>query len=155
MALSILEHRDRLGVKPGQLLIDGEWRGGGAGTWTHVHPATNEAVTTIACASADDVAAAVGAARKAFDESGWATMRARDRKRIVANIATVIEAHSDEIANLQTLDNGVPIGFSSIYQLSAQIAADIFDYHAGWIDRISGETLPTYTGGDFFTYTLE
>ena len=156
MAISVLAHRDRIGVTPGRLLIDGEWREGSTGeTWTHVHPATNEDISTIAIASASDVDAAVRAARKAFDESGWATMHARDRKRIVQRIAVLLDEHTDEINQLQGLDNGVPLSFSSIYQLSASIAADIFDYHAGWIDRISGATLPTYTGGDFFTYTLK
>ncbi len=155
MSISVLEHRDRLGVKPGQIYIDGAWRDGSAGTWTAVHPATNEEVTTIAIASAEDVSAAVGAARTAFDESGWATWQARDRKKLIQRIAQVFSDHSAELGELQTLDNGIPAGFSSIYQLSADIAADIFDYHAGWVDRISGDTLPPYTGGDFFTYTLK
>ena len=68
-------------------------------------------------------------------------------------ISDLILENQDELNNLQTLDNGIPVGFSSIYQVSSQIAADIFDYHAGWIDRLSGDTLPNYTGGDFFTYT--
>jgi aldehyde dehydrogenase (NAD+) len=155
MGISVISHRDRLGVQPGRILIDGGWREGAGGTWTHVHPASNEAITTIAVASADDVDAAVTAARRAFDDSGWPTMRAKDRKRIVQRVATVIEEHREELDQLQSLDNGIPIGFASIYQLSSSIAADIFDYHAGWIDRISGATLPTYTGGDFFTYTLK
>ena len=155
MTLSVLEHRDRLGVRAGQLFIDGVWRDGAGDPWTHVHPATNEDVTTIAVASAGDVADAVGAARRAFDGSDWTRWRARDRKRVVQRIATLIEDHADELNNLQTLDNGVPVGFTGVYQLSAQMCADIFDYHAGWIDRISGDTLPTYTGGDFFTYTLK
>jgi aldehyde dehydrogenase (NAD+) len=156
MAFSVLEHRDRLGVTAGQIFIDGVWRDGGAGeTWMHVHPATNEDVATIACATAADVSDAVGAARRAFDESGWATWQARDRKRLVQRIAELIWDNEDELNNLQTLDNGIPIGFSSIYQVGAKVAGDCFDYHAGWIDRISGETLPTYTGGDFFTYTLK
>jgi len=155
MTLTVTAHRDRLNVTPGRLLIGGEWVEGGGGTWTHVHPATQEEITTISIATAADVDRAVAAARTAFDESGWATMRARDRKRIVANVATVFEAHREELDNLQGLDNGVPLSFSSIYQLSSAIAADIFDYHAGWIDRIGGNTLPTYTGGDFFTYTLK
>ena len=155
MVLSVLEHRDRLGVKPGRILVDGVWREGGGGEWTHVHPATNEDITTIAVASAADVDDAVMAARRAFDDSGWATMQARDRKKIVQRIATIIDEHREELDHLQSLDNGVPLGFSAIYQLSSTIAADIFDYHAGWIDRLAGKTLPTYTGGDFFTYTLK
>ncbi len=155
MALSVLAHRDRLGVEPGQLFIDGSWREGQGGAWTHVHPASNEEITTVAAASADDVDAAVQAARRAFDQGEWRTRNAKDRKRVLQRIAGLIEDHQGELNELQTLDNGVPLGFTSIYQLSAGMAADIFDYHAGWVDRLSGETLPTYTGGDFFTYTLK
>ena len=155
MSISVLDHRDRLGVIPGRLLIDGAWREGRAGTWTQVHPATNEDVTSISVASAEDVDDAVAAARRAFDDGEWPRMRARDRQRIVARIGQLIDEHRAEIDELQTLDNGVPVGFTSIYQLSATIAADLFAYHAGWIDKLAGSTLPTYTGNDFFTFTLK
>jgi aldehyde dehydrogenase (NAD+) len=155
MSLSVLEHRDRLGVAPGKLLIDGSWRDGDAGTWTHVHPATNEEVTTISVASAADVDAAVAAARRAFDDGDWSRMQARDRQRVLLRIAELFTEHGREIDELQTLDNGIPVGFSAIYQLSSRIAADVFTYQAGWIDKIAGQTLPTYTGNDFFTFTLK
>jgi aldehyde dehydrogenase (NAD+) len=151
----VLEHRDRLGVKPGRLLIGGSWREGAAGTWTHVHPATNEELTSISIASAADVDAAVAAARQAFDEGEWPRMMARDRQRILLRIAEVFDAHRSEIDELQTLDNGIPVGFSAIYQLSSAIASDVFTYHAGWVDKIAGSTLPGYTGNEFFTYTLK
>lgn len=158
MALSVLSHRDELGVKPGRLLIGGEWREGSDGaTWTHVHPATNESVIDFAVASPDDVTAAVRAARRAFDATGpgaWTTWKAKDRKRLIQRIAALIDAHGGELDRLQTLDNGMPLSFAAIYQVSHQIAADIFDYHAGWVDRISGETIPQYTGSDMFTMTL-
>ncbi len=155
MGLSVLGHRDALGVRPGQLYIDGTWRDGQTGeTWTHVHPATNESVSEFALASADDVDVAVRAARRAFDDGGWTSMRARDRKRILQRIAALVADHAEELERLQTLDNGMPVSFSTIYQVGAGIAADIFDYHAGWIDRIAGETLPTHTGPDIFFMTL-
>jgi len=155
MGLSVLGHRDELGVKPGRLYIDGTWRDGTTdASWTHVHPASNEEVTTFATAVAPDVDAAVVAARRAFDESGWTSWKAKDRKRLLQRIANSIEQHTDELDRLQTLDNGMPVSFSSIYQVSARMAADLFDYHAGWVDRISGETLPQYTGSDMFTMTL-
>lgn len=155
MSLTVLPHLTRLGVGPGRLFVDGDWVEASGGTWTQVHPATNEETTTIGVATAADVDRAVLAARRAFDDGPWPRMQARDRKRIVARIAALIDEHGTEIDELQTLDNGVPIGFASIYQLSARFAADLFDYHAGWIDRLAGSTLPTYTGGDFFTYTLK
>ncbi|MFM7509000.1 MAG: aldehyde dehydrogenase family protein, partial [Actinomycetota bacterium] len=110
MTITVLPHAERLGVSPGKILIDGDWRdGGGGATWTHVHPATNEEVTTIAVATAEDVAAAVTAARRAFDDGAWTGRTARDRQRLLQRVAALIDAHSEEINALQTLDNGVPV----------------------------------------------
>jgi len=78
MAITVLQERDRLGVKPGRLFIDGEWRDASDGaTWEQVNPATNEVVTTFAVASKEDVDRAVKAARRAFDEGPWPTLNAR------------------------------------------------------------------------------
>lgn len=155
MTLSVLAHRDELGVGQGRLFIDGAWREGSEGTtWTHVHPASNEEVTTFATASAADVDAAVKAARQAFDDGRWSALKAKDRKRLLQRVAQLIADHADELDRLQTLDNGMPVSFSSIYQVSSHIAADVFDYHAGWVDRLAGETIPQYTGSDMFTMTL-
>jgi len=155
VTFSVLEHRDRLGVTAGRLFIDGEWREGGTGeTWTHVHPASNEEVTTIAVATAADVADAVGAARRAFDDGRWTAMPARERQRRLQRVASLIGEHSEELGHLQTLDNGVPVSFTSVYQLSADMVVDIFDHHAGWVDRISGQTLPSTTGNDWFPFTV-
>jgi aldehyde dehydrogenase (NAD+) len=155
MSFTVLPHAERLGVRPGRLLIDGTWRDGGGGeTWTHVHPATNEEVATIAVATADDVAAAVGAARRAFDDGAWTSMAARDRKRLLQRVASLIEAHTDELLELQTLDNGVPVSFGRVYQLSVDMVADVFDHHAGWVDRIAGQTLPGYTDSSWFPMTV-
>jgi aldehyde dehydrogenase (NAD+) len=152
---SVLGHRDALGVTAGRPYIDGTWCDSTSDrTWTHVHPATNEDVTTMQLAGAADVERALGAARRAFDDGGWTSWKARDRKRLLQRIAILIEDHADELNRLQTLDNGIPVSFASIYQVSASFAADTFDYHAGWVDRISGETLPQYTGSDMLTLTL-
>jgi aldehyde dehydrogenase (NAD+) len=155
MTMSVLAHRDELGVQPGRLYIDGAWRAGGDGrTWTHVHPASNEDVTTFDLATPDDVDLAVRAARRAFDDGAWTSLKAKERKRLLQRIAQLIADNADELDRMQTLDNGMPVSFSSIYQVSSHIAADVFDYHAGWVDRIAGETLPQYTGSDMFTMTL-
>jgi aldehyde dehydrogenase (NAD+) len=155
MALSVLAQRDRLGVTPGRILVDGSWRDGATGaSVTHVHPATNEDVTTIAVATAADVADAVAAARRAFDDGAWTSMVARDRKRLLQRVAALIEANADELTNLQTLDNGLPLSFGNVYQLSVDMVVDIFDHHAGWVDRIAGQTLPDYTGTNWFPMTV-
>ncbi len=153
MSLSVLAERDKLGLADGRLYIDGEWVDGSDGdTWTHVHPATGEEIGKFAVASAGDVDRAVNAAHRAFDE--WATWKARDRGRLLRRIGESILDHQDELNRLQTLDNSLPLSFGAIYQLSAQMAADIFDHHAGWVDKLTGETLPTYTGAEFFFMTL-
>lgn len=145
MPISVLPVRDRLGVKPGRLFIDGAWRDAGVGRIDHVHPATNEIVTDIAEAGTENVNAAVAAARRAFDEGPWRRMGARERKRLLQPIVDRIYAAHEEIAHLQTLDNGMPIHFSLNARVSARNAADVFDHYAGWIDKINGETLPRYS----------
>lgn len=146
MTYSMLPHRDRLRVQPGKLLINGQWIDPiGEARWTHVHPATNEEITTLAIAGQEEVNRAVESARRAFDDGPWPRMRARDRKRIMQRIVDLIYAHADEITQLQTLDNSIPMSFGKLYRVSAQFSADIFDHHAGWIDKINGEVYPQYS----------
>jgi aldehyde dehydrogenase (NAD+) len=153
--MTVLPQRDALGVGHGRCYIDGRWTDGSEGvTWTHVHPATNEEVATFAVASAADVDRAVRSARVAFDEGPWPRMQARDRRRLLQRVAQLLGENIDELNRIQALDNGIPVEFTSIYQLSAEMAADVFDYHAGWVDRIAGQTLPDYEGQRFQTLTL-
>jgi len=140
---SVLPVRDRLGVRDGRLLIGGRWTAPLAGgSFEQFHPATQEPVTRIAEADADDVAAAVAAARKAFDDGPWPRMKARERKVFIDRIVARVREHSDELSQLQTLDNGMPISWSSRYRVSGQFAADLFDHFGGWIDKITGEFHP-------------
>jgi aldehyde dehydrogenase (NAD+) len=156
MALSILPYRDELKVADGRLYIDGAWSDASdGGMWTHVHPATNEEVARFATATATDVDRAVRAARRAFDEGPWPTMTARDRKLLLRRLIEALHDHEDEINRLQSLDNGLPLTFSSMYQVSAAFAADIFDYHTGWVDKLTGETFPNFAGSDHFSMTVK
>ena len=155
MSISVLPYRDELKVGEGRLYIDGRWsESSDGGTWTHVHPATNEEVARFATAGPADVDRAVQAARRAFDEGPWPTMKARDRKKLLRRLIELIGDHADEINRLQSLDNGLPITFSSMYQVSASFAADIFDYHTGWVDKLGGETIPHFNLAEYFSYTL-
>jgi aldehyde dehydrogenase (NAD+) len=154
VSISVLPYRDDLKVGEGRLYIDGQWCDASeGGSWTHVHPATNEEVASFAVAGAADVDRAVRAARRAFDEGPWPSMKARDRKMLLRRYIDALNDNADEINRLQSLDNGLPISFSSMYQVSANFAADIFDYHTGWIDKLTGETIPHFTGADYFSYT--
>jgi aldehyde dehydrogenase (NAD+) len=153
MALSVLEQRDALGVTAGQLFIDGAWvDASDGGTFEQRNPATNEVVTTFAVGSTADVDRAVLAARTAFDEGPWPRLTAKERKKFFTRLVQLIEKNGEELNRLQVLEMGMPIAFSSMSVVSSEMAAGVFDHHAGWIDKITGSTYPTYesgpTGGD-------
>jgi aldehyde dehydrogenase (NAD+) len=155
MVASIKPHRDEIGLSDGLMLIDGEWRPAQSGeTWNHIHPATGEEVASFPVAGPADVDGAVRAARRAFDEGPWPRARANERIRVLRRIADLVREHGDELLALQALDNSVPLSFGTIYATSSAFVADVFDHHAGWVDKLAGETLPPYQGGDHMVFTL-
>ncbi len=150
MAISVLTHSKRLGVRDRpKLYIDGAWvQPDNDETWTHIHPATHEAVARFGTAGIKDVDRAVLAARKAFEEGPWSRMKTRERKRILDRIANLARANADQLNHLQTMDNGLPVSSHSAYPLGPDYFADTFEYYAGWIDKLGGETLPDTGGAD-------
>ncbi len=155
MVASIRPHRDEVGLAGGLMLIGGTWMAAGSGqTWDHRHPATGEDVASFPVAAAEDVDLAVRAARRAFDEGPWPRARASERIRVLRRIADLVRSHGDELLSLQALDNSVPLTFGSVYATSSGFVADVFDHHAGWVDKLAGETLPPYQGGDHLVLTL-
>src|SRR5690606_5866053 len=97
-------------VRCTQLLIDGEWQDSVRGaTFPTYHPANEEKIADVARANAQDVDSAVKAARRAFEEGPWRQMDARDRGKLLNRLADLIEQNLDELAALETLDNGKPI----------------------------------------------
>jgi aldehyde dehydrogenase (NAD+) len=133
-----------------QLLIDGLWRDSVSGkTFETVNPATEELIADVAEGDAVDIDLAVKAARKAFDSGPWRRMDARDRGRLLNKLADLIEDHIDELAHLESLDNGKPISESRHADLPLVI--DCFRYYAGWADKITGQTVPIR--GNHFCYT--
>jgi aldehyde dehydrogenase (NAD+) len=138
-------------LPPGKLFIGGAWIDALSGrTFQTVNPATNQALSAVAEADETDVEAAVAAARKAFEEGPWPKMGAAERSRILWRIADLLMAKADEVARIETLDNGKPIFESR--QVDIPLVAEIFQYYAGWATKISGETLPARAGA--FTFTL-
>ncbi|GAA3359177.1 aldehyde dehydrogenase family protein [Saccharopolyspora gregorii] len=155
MSLTVQKHRERIGLPDGSLLVDGERRQARSGrTWTHRHPATQEEIGTFPVAGAEDVDDAVRAARRAFDEGEWPGLPVGRRARLLHRYAESLREHAEELRGLQALDNGVPLSFGTVYAGSVDVAADVFDHHAGWIDKAGGETLPPYQGGDHLAMTL-
>ncbi|MGR3292607.1 MAG: aldehyde dehydrogenase family protein [Candidatus Scalindua sp.] len=138
-------------IKPGKLFINGKWVNSVSGkTFDTLNPATEEVITSVAEGDSADIDLAVAAARKAFEDGPWIKMDARDRGRVLLEIANLIEKNKDELALLETMDNGKPI--SETTNADLPLVIDCFLYYAGWADKIHGETIPVR--GDFFNYTL-
>ncbi len=136
---------------PAQLWIGGKFQESVSGkTFPAINPATEEVLANVAEADVADIDAAVRAARAAFNQKTWRTMAARDRARLLWKVGDLIMQRADELAHLETLNNGKPI-FESRY-VDIPSAAETFYYYAGWCTKIEGETIPV--PGNFFNYTL-
>jgi aldehyde dehydrogenase (NAD+) len=137
-------------IRQTQLFIDGQWRPAASGrTFPTIDPATEEVIAQVAEGDAADVDAAVRAARKAFDEGPWPRMNARDRGRLMFKLCELIEAEIDELAALESLDNGKPVSDAKTGDIP--LALDVLRYYAGWADKIHGQTIPI--SGNYFCYT--
>ncbi len=132
-----------------RLLIGGEWRTGSGPRLEVINPATEEVVASVPSATADEVDAAVEAARAAL-EGPWGRMAARDRGRLIWRLAERLLERADEVARLETLHNGKPIRESREIDLPA--AVECLQYYAGWADKVQGATIPVK--GPYLTYTL-
>ena len=133
-----------------KLLIDGQFRDSASGkTFETVNPATEQVITRVAEGGPEDIDLAVKAARKAFDSGPWSRMDARDRGRLMFKLADLIESRIDELAELETLDNGKPLKESRHGDLP--LVVDCLRYYAGWADKIHGQTIPIR--GDYFCYS--
>src|SRR3982750_4124561 len=131
-----------------KLLIDGQWRDSVSGkTFETVNPATEEVIAQVAEGDAADIDLAVKAARKAFDSGPWRKLDARDRGRLMYKLAELLEENVDELAELETLDNGKPIAEARNGDLP--LVVDTIRYYAGWADKIHGQTIPIR--GRYFT----
>ncbi|MCE9589477.1 MAG: aldehyde dehydrogenase family protein [Planctomycetes bacterium] len=137
-------------VRQTRLLIDGQWRDSVSGkTFATIDPATEMKIADVAEGDRTDIDLAVKAARKAFETGPWPAMDARHRGRLLYKLADLIEKNKEELAALETLDNGKPIKDSLAADLPLVI--DCFRYYAGWADKIHGQVIPVR--GNYFTYT--
>ncbi len=137
-------------VKPGRLIINGEAVDAASGaTFQTRNPATDEIITTVAEAGVEDVDRAVRAAHAAL-EGPWAKMKPMDRSRVLWKLGDLVLQNADELARLETLDNGKPIFESR--QIDVEMVARCFHYFSGWATKLTGETNSVNPG--WFTYTL-
>jgi len=142
---------------PRQLFINGQWSDAASGkTFETPDPATGETLARVAEGDAEDIDRAVKAARKAFEEGPWSRMTPSERGRLVWKIGDLILEHTDELAQLESLDNGKP--FVVAQAADVPLAADLFHYMAGWATKIEGNTInisvPYMPGANFHSYTL-
>ena len=138
---------------PKQLLIDGEWVDAKDGTtFATVNPSTEQVLVQVAQASAVDVDRAVVAARTAFESpSPWSTMSPRDRSHLLWRIGDLIDEHAEELAQLESLDNGKRVEAA---HGDVATAAELFRYFAGWATKMEGTTIPmSVPDRDFHAYT--
>jgi phenylacetaldehyde dehydrogenase len=142
---------------PRQMFIDGHWVDAASGkTFDTPNPATGETLARVAEGDAEDINRAVSAARRAFDSGPWSRMTPSDRGRLIWKIGDLILEHADELAQLESLDNGKP--FAVARGADVPLAADLFHYMAGWATKIEGNTInisvPYMPGANFHSYTL-
>ncbi len=136
-----------------QVLIGGDWSKASGNAMIEVfNPADGQTISAIGDSAPDDVDRAVRAARVAFEEGPWATMKPNERARIIYRIADLMESRAEDLAQIETLDNGKPINYAR-GDVAASIGA--FRYYAGWADKIHGSTHSVSMYGDFHTYTIK
>ena len=133
-----------------KLLINNRWIESESGkTFGTINPSTGEEICQVAEAGVADVDKAVRAARMAFEQGPWRKTSASERGRLLYRLADLIEANTDELAKLETLDNGKPVARAKAVDVAKAIAC--YRYFGGWADKVQGKTIPI--DGDFFCYT--
>ncbi|XP_043724584.1 aldehyde dehydrogenase family 2 member B7, mitochondrial-like isoform X1 [Telopea speciosissima] len=134
-----------------KLLINGQFVDSASGkTFPTLDPRTGDVIAHVSEGDAEDINRAVAAARKAFDEGPWPKMTAYERSRIISRFADLIEKHNDEIAALETWDNGKP--YEQAAKIEVPMLTRLMRYYAGWADKIHGLTVPA--DGPYHVQTL-
>jgi phenylacetaldehyde dehydrogenase len=144
--------KETLQGRPRQLLIGGKWRPAASGQVLDVFdPAKGEVFAQAAAGAAVDIDAAVKAARHALEQSAWRTTSPAERARLLWKLSDAIEANAAELALLETLDNGMPLWVAQMWNIPK--AVECLRYYSGWPMRLTGETLPVSSPGEYHTYT--
>src|SRR5215831_7815971 len=122
-------------VKDQPLFIGGKWLDSVSGkTFPTLNPATGETICQVAEADKADVDRAVKAARKAFEDGPWPKMNASERGRLLSRLADLIEHNKEELAALESLDNGKP--YTDAMAADLPLTIKCYRYYAGWADKI-------------------
>lgn len=133
---------------PDSLFIDGKLRTGSSGKRTQlINPATEEALGEVAAADVSDLHAAIESAHRAW-EGGWRDLAPGKRTEVLFNVARVLRENLEELAQLETLNIGKPIGDA---RDEIWLGARVFEYYAGAVGKFFGQTIPVARGGFDFT----
>lgn len=132
---------------PSRIFVGGAWLEPSGGAMDAIDPSTGATITSLGIASASDVDAAVAAARRAMADPVWTQRPAHELSKMLWRVAELIDANADELARLESLDNGQPYGIARNVNIPG--AAEHFRYYAGWPTKIEGRTAPVATPGVF------
>jgi len=141
--------------KKQKMLINGKWVDSASSkTFPTYNPATGEVLSNVAEGDSEDIDRAVKAARAAFETGPWAKISPSERGRMIWRLADLIEKHTEEFAQLESLDNGKPLKIARIADIP--LTVDNFRYYAGWSTKIEGNTIPMGLAkqGSFHAYTV-
>jgi phenylacetaldehyde dehydrogenase len=142
-------------AKPRPMLINGKWVQAKSGKVFEVQdPATEMRLATVAEGDATDIDEAVRAARRALEEGPWSRMSPSARGRLIHRIGDLILENLDELAQLESLDNGKPFGVARVADVP--LSADMFHYMSGWCTKIEGKHIPLSAlaaGGQYLSFT--
>lgn len=138
--------------QPVKMLIGGQWVESASGkVFETYNPSTGEVLARVAEGESEDINRAVAAARKAFESGPWPKLTPSQRGRLLWKLADLIEKNAEELAQLETLNNGKPIRYSRSGDVP--MTSDHFRYFAGWATKLEGDTIPVSIP-NMFTYTL-
>jgi phenylacetaldehyde dehydrogenase len=138
--------------QPKKLFIGGRWvESEGGKTFTVENPSTGEELARVAEAQASDVDCAVMAARGSFDRGTWRDLPPAERAKVLWKVGDMIEERADEFAQLESLDNGMPINDALLFHVP--LAAATFRYYAGWATKLDGATQQISLPGKYLSYT--
>jgi phenylacetaldehyde dehydrogenase len=147
---AVLEPVARFVEREHGLLIDGTMRPAAGGErFDVVNPVDAAVLTTAAAGTAEDIDAAVAAARAALP--GWRATAPAARAELLWELGSRIAELADEFAQLEALDNGKPI--SESLMVDVPLCAGLFKYYAGWVTKIEGQTITPAGGSPFHVYT--
>src|SRR2546428_246093 len=138
---------------PKKLFIGGRWvEAAGGETFETIDPATGEVLARVAEGGAEDIDRAVASARRSFNRGTWRELPPAERAKVLWKVGDMLEERANEFAQLETLDNGMPINDALLFHVP--LAAATFRYYAGWVTKLDGATQQVSLPGKYLSYTL-